>query len=225
VHGKKYSQNEVSIVNDPIVEKEGRLTELKQKFVDGDVTLDEYQEQIENINQRFSVTHKHVYASLDIGKVMARDRAHIATFIDVMSDYEFESTAALIKSNNHIEAFTRLLKNQVQFAEDYTGMTMTYLGYGQLMTRNIDVDEVITLYRGLVNGMMKHVLPKILTSIDDYSQDDPGIDAALGPSNYYQQILNGLGEAFMTANRTALYNSLEVAMTKLNIEIYLLSDV
>lgn len=110
VHGKKYSQNEVSIVNDPIAEKEGRLAELKRKFVDGDVTLEEYQEQIENINQRFSVTRKHVYACLDIGKVMARDCAHIATFIDVMSDYEFESIAALIKSNNHIEAFTRLLK-------------------------------------------------------------------------------------------------------------------
>lgn len=222
VHDKKYSKNEESIINDPLIEKSERVKDLKEKFVAGELTLEEFQEQSKEIDQRFANLKEQCYVKLDLGKVFARDHEHIGKFIADMSDFEFDSLSSKVQSNNHIDVFIRLLTDQVQFTESHTGMTMRYLNYGKSSVRDIDVDEVIVLYRRLVNGMMKHILPKILSHIDD---DDPDIDEILGPSNYYQKMLNGLGEAFMIGNRTALYNSLEVAMKKLDAEICFLSDV
>jgi hypothetical protein len=147
--------------------KAQQLIDLKEKFMNDEITSESYQKILRSIEKKYKVPVQ--YVDLDVGKLLAGDNNYTTTYLK--GHPYLRSIIKLAQSCDYAALFSAIFDHQIRISDTYTGKEITYMDNGELVTKECDLSLMILLYKTIVNDLARIILPQILVSVDDLEED------------------------------------------------------
>jgi hypothetical protein len=211
--GLQYSRKQKTTLTPNAQVKVQQLHDLKERFINDEITPEQYTRISEQINRRYETPVQD--ATLDVGKVMKNDRNYMVEYLN--NHPSLGKFIDLAASSNYLLLCAGLFKHQIRISNKDTGKWITYLDDGKITTKECEVQLLIDLYKRMVNCLAATILPKILKSIDDLDDDVTGL--SLQHSYENQQLFNNVLGSITSQHSQALMAALTAAFAMFDDEI------
>lgn len=168
VHGLRYSKTRMGNPQTKETLKAQQLIDLKEKFLNDEITSESYEKSLRAIEKQYRVPVK--YVDLDVSKLLNDDHKYTVTYLK--GHPYLKSFIKLAEGCDYVALFTAVFKHQIRISSIDTGKEITYMNDGELVTEKCTVSLIFDLYKYLVNCLARIVLPQILTSVDGLDEED-----------------------------------------------------
>lgn len=190
VHGIKYSKKETDVTDDKTDSLDLMIAGLRTKFMDGEISAEEYEKQVNRIKAvKESRKPKVPRCTLDVGKLDQND--YVESFFKGKSFNEWEALTADLCEGNHAKIFLKYFLGQIYIREDEDFVTkIDFLCDGEIVTDFYDSRVIASWYLLLMKGFQIAVINALNKSVPDiYRKEDEDKEIALQGRGQYEKLL------------------------------------